>query len=355
MATFDFMLLPLGKSSASAPIFIVGTGRCGTTLLRLILNRHRQLAILGESHALFKDLRYGPLSSERSLARFCRDWTISFLHCTPRPDVMQSAELRTRLVRAASYAEAISVTASYYASLEGKSRWGEQSPGEVQHLGKIVKAFPNAKIIHMTRDPRATVHSFILHTRKAAFSAANIYNTAKYWARCEHLANAFHTLSPQNIKRVRYEDLVADPRTTVRDICGFVGVAFEEAMLETASTALRYAPKGDDGRVLGSHQGLLENVSAAETAKWKQALSPQAVRLIEAATWKWLVARGYAGPVRPRMARLFLEIGWQFDRFKLGAQHIALRAYWIARLLFEYVTNPVTVPEEQAETREATR
>lgn len=267
---------------------------------------------------------------------------------------MQSGELKTRLASATSYAEAISITASYYARLEGKSRWGEQSPGEVQHLDKIVRAFPDAKIIHMTRDPRATVHSFVFHMRNAAFNTTNIYNTAKYWVRCERLANAFHDRSPQNIKRVRYEDFVAEPQATVRDICSFIGVEFEEAMLDTASTASRYAPRDGDGRVSASHKGLLENISTSEMTKWQQALSPYAIKLIEAATWKWLVKQGYVGiPTAPPkiglLRTLILEIGWQFDRLKLGIPHVALRGYWVARLVFEYVASALAAPQENEE------
>ena len=334
----DRAVIPLGRLDAVSPVYIVGTGRCGSTLLRLMLNRHAQLAILGEPHSLSRRLRYGRLDGKRSLARFCRDWTVMFRERSPYPDIMQSFDLRCALVHTESFAQAVDTVASYYALMEGKQRWGEKSPGEVQHLSRIVKAFPNARIIHITRDPRAQVFSAITNSRGRAFTATHVYNTAKYWVHCEELAYQFRARRPQNIMQVRYEDLVTSPRETASAICSFLGIAFEETMLDTASAAQRYAPKDADGQVMEAHKRLLVNVNAVALTEWRQSLPTRSVALVEAVTWKWLAALGYArggAPELGALSKFVLEIGWCFDRLRRATEHVLFRAFWVARLFVE--------------------
>lgn len=341
---FDRVVIPLGSLETVSPVFIVGTGRCGSTLLRLMLNRNSQLAVLGEAYSLTRRLRYSRLDSKPSLARFCRDWTIFFRERSPYPDVMQSCDLKKELVHTETFAQAIDVVASYYAKLDGKQRWGEKSPGVVQHLFTIVKAFPNARIIHMTRDPRAQVCSFIINSRRGVFTDVDVYNTAKYWAHCEELARRFRARRPQNIIQLRYEDLVASPRETVSAICAFLGIAFEEAMLDTASTALRYAPKNADGQVMEAHKRLLVNINAAAVTGWRQTLPARSTALVEAVTWKWLTALGYAEGAAPELSafrRFALEICWYFDCLERATERLLFRTFWVARLFVDKVAAPL--------------
>lgn len=254
--------------------------------------------------------------------------------------MMQSDELRSKLTRAASYAEAVDIVASHYAKLEGKSRWGKKVPVGVQHLRTILRAFPNAKIIYMVRDPRAVVCSFISSERNPAFNFQNVYNKAKYWAKCEQLADKFQKFSPQNMKQVKYEDLIAKPEAVVRNICSFIGVDFEKTMLDTASTAWQYAPKGADGHVMAAHKELLKSINASRVETWKEELLPRLVSLIEVVTRKWLARRGYtesfsAQPQVSAGRTIVLEIGWHIDKLRHIIHRSCLKVFWIARVLTE--------------------
>ncbi len=335
---------PLGEVASIAPVFIVGSGRCGTTLLRLILNRHRTLAILGETSPLARSRRHGPLAHTPSLNRFCKDWTLTLRKSSPHPEMIQSAKLRSKLATASCYAEAIDLTVSHYAAIEGKTCWGYKSPEDVQRLGKIVRAFPNAKIIHMTRDPRAVVRSFLVKERRA-FNFTNLYYVARYWAKCERLADRFEKFAPQKIRRIRYEDLIERPEATVRDICSFIGVDFEDRMLEVSASAQKYAPKLPDGQLDPAHRELLKPINAAPMAKWKKDFSLPMVGLIEVAARNWLTRRGYTEmlgrPPKVGVLRLCaLEIGWQIDKLRHFVRRFSLMAFWTVRACFEWVQTP---------------
>ena len=329
-----------GEIASTAPVFIVGSGRCGTTLLRLILNRHHALAILGEPSPFSKSRRYGPLFHAPSLDRFCKDWTVTLLKSSPHPDMMQSAALRRKLATAACYAEAIDLAASHYAAIEGKTRWGYKAPEDVQRLKEIVTTFPNAKILHVTRDPRAVVHSFLVK-EKRAFHSINLYYVAKYWAKCERLADRFEGFAPQKIKRIRYENLVERPEATVRDICSYIGVDFEDHMLEVSASAMEYAPKLPDGQLDPAHRELLKPINVSPMAKWKRDFSPPMIGLIEMAAGNWLTRRGYTEMLgsAPNMGALrlsVLELGWQIDKLRHFVQRFSLTVFWTVRVFFEH-------------------
>lgn len=61
-----------------SPVFIVGAGRSGTTLLQLALNMHPKLAVFGETQAFFRYRKYGSLKQPQYLTRFLRDWRLIF-------------------------------------------------------------------------------------------------------------------------------------------------------------------------------------------------------------------------------------------------------------------------------------
>jgi hypothetical protein len=286
--------MPLGSDTSCAPIFIVGCGRSGTTLLRLIINRHPELAIFGETGAFFRDRKYAFLSNPRALNRFIKDWRIVVEQESPYPRLMSSGSLIKSLSRAESYAATMSLIMEEFAEAEKKSVWGEKTPSHVLQLPKLFTAYPKARVIHITRDPRAVVSSASVYLDHGNFNRANIYRTACHWVRCERAIDSFIAKSPEKIALVRYEELVTRPESIVCDLCGFLGVQYDNKMLDISSTAQRYAPKTSAGGDIMSHQlGLLRNVNADSLDKWRTALSPELIALIESATAPWFERRGY--------------------------------------------------------------
>jgi len=277
----------------------VGCGRSGTTLLRLIINRHPDLAIFGESAAFFRDRKYGYLSNPRALQRFIKDWSSAAAQHSPYPQLMESERLRSALARAETYVGATTLIMQEFARAEQKSVWGEKTPAHVTRLEKIFAAYPKARVIHITRDPRAVVSSATIHLGNGRFEPAGAYAIARYWVRCEAEIQKFVARFPDKIAMIRYEDLVTQTEAVVRRLCEFLGVIYDNGMLDIAASAQRYAPKTEaGGEILRNHLGLTKNINAGALDNWRETLRPELTALVENATAPWFDRRGYTAAAK---------------------------------------------------------
>jgi hypothetical protein len=128
----------------------------------------------------------------------------------------------------------------------GETHWCEKTPGNVNHASKILRYFGAAgRFLHIVRDGRDVVCS--IHPSRPD----------TYWVRPQRwvrdVAAGRACEGTAGFKTIRYEDLVADPRSTLVDICDFVGLAFEESLLrypESASVRKSGAWFGDDAQPL---------------------------------------------------------------------------------------------------------
>lgn len=91
---------------------------------------------------------------------------------------------------------------------------------------QILADFPTGSVVHVVRNP----YSGFADTRKRPFPLS----LARYtwtWNLCQHMALTYAERFPQNFHLVRFEDLVADPRKTVQDLCQRLGLSFSENVL----------------------------------------------------------------------------------------------------------------------------
>jgi hypothetical protein len=330
--------LPLGVDNSSSPVFVVGCGRSGTTLLRLILNKHPHLAMFGESSAFFRLGRYGSLQNRGSLRRFVRDWNFAFASQTPYSGILDSHELRSKLCKVHSHADAISTIMWEFAAREKKKNWGEKTPAHVHKADTILRAYPKAKIIHITRDPRAVVRSALLSFTSGPFLLRDAYNIAMYWVKCERTIERVQQSHPHQVKLIKYEDLVSNPEATIVEICDFVGIDYDAGMLDTASSASRYAPRegGSGGEVIKIHQGLLTNINSNALLKWRDDLSDEIIAAVQLASRAWLLKRNYKVEAvkYPSLLRIkILEGLWCTSEASRFCREISRSTYWRARVL----------------------
>jgi tetratricopeptide (TPR) repeat protein len=209
--------------------FIVGAIRSGTTLLRLMLDSHPDMAIPPETsfpepflEGAGDALTDGPaLAAELAEMKKFADFGIS-------PEALVAA------LPAGSFPVADGLRAFYltYAARFSKTRWGDKSPGYVASMREVERLFPEASFIHVIRDGRDTLVSqrdaksgLFRNTERDA--AAH----ARYWQRCILKGRA---QSPELARymEVRYERLVRETEAVLREVCAFLGLAFHPAMLE---------------------------------------------------------------------------------------------------------------------------
>ena len=137
-----------------------------------------------------------------------------------------------------------------YADLHGKARWGDKRPLYFQEVDVLLRLFPDAQIVHIVRDPRATVASLATMPWWPYDSVGSMAT----WAQADYCARRDRRrLPPDVFTMISYEALVADPEPELRRLCAFLDEDFDPAML----AAQRGAARGAGRQALAREPGLV--------------------------------------------------------------------------------------------------
>ena len=114
-------------------------------------------------------------------------------------------------------------------------------PVDIGHIPELLAWFPDCKIMHITRDPRAlamsktndpsgTAIKVLQHPRTAwIIKKVSVWLAITLYRRTSRLHLLFRHLN--NYRLFRYEDLLAEPEKTLRDLCQFIDVEFTDDLL----------------------------------------------------------------------------------------------------------------------------
>ena len=174
------------------PLFILGTERSGSNLLRLILDSHPRIVIPHPPHVMryFTPLveRYGDLADAARFRRLVDDvLTLVRAHIHPWPWVPDAEDLvrRARVVPGGDKPDLFSVYAALHEAVRDHQlgpdggRWGCKSTFMIDHVDRIVAEWPGARLLWLYRDPRDVAAS----SRQSVFSAFHPWMTARLWDR----------------------------------------------------------------------------------------------------------------------------------------------------------------------------
>ncbi len=218
-------------SPAEPPVFVVGCGRSGTTMLRLMLDAHPELAIPGESHfliTLWKGLgrftEAGRLDAEALVREAMRSHQFRYW------GVDEDAVLRrVRALRDPGFADAVTALYMAYADLHGKRRWGDKTPQYVRSIPELSRIFDGSKFVHVIRDGRDVASSYLA----VEWGPPNVWRAAEIWRRDVSAGmRAGRALGPERYTEVRYEELVRATPDVLRRLCGFLELIYEPVMLD---------------------------------------------------------------------------------------------------------------------------
>jgi hypothetical protein len=125
-----------------------------------------------------------------------------------------------------TYAAVLDTMLSVYATRHGKPRWSEKTP--LQEPGMIWHLFPDAKVVHIVRDPRECIASNL----KLPWVEGTAVSLARWWHSFT-LASIFAGANKgcTQYLRIRYEDLARDPHTALKLVCSFLDEPFEPEMV----------------------------------------------------------------------------------------------------------------------------
>ncbi len=267
------------------PVFIAGPDRSGTTLMFALLASHPNLSMVRRTNFWrYFHRRYGDLSDPANLDR-CLDDLVRYRRL--RPLAPDAARIRSEFLEGPpTYGRLLALLHEHHAERQGKTRWGDKSLHSEHHASRIFAEFPDARIVHMLRDPRDRYASTIKrHGRDVHRPAA----AAARWRMSTKAAERNAARWPDRYLRVRYEDLVRAPETTMRLVCSFIAEPYAPEMLEMGGAPTH--------RVAGANSsfGDLEPgaISTKGIGRYRTILSPEELRFLETTLGRTEVAAGY--------------------------------------------------------------
>ncbi|MGI9019801.1 MAG: sulfotransferase family protein [Solirubrobacterales bacterium] len=204
--------------------FVVGHGRSGTTLLRLMLDAHPELAIPPETQFLPQLIQVAkePGATADSVCDVLvghRRWEDFGIDA----DEMRAA---WRGLEPFDLREGVRLFYRAYAERHGKPRWGDKSPGYGWNMPPIDNLLPEARFIHLIRDGRDVTLSLLAKHENPPTPRQQ----AKHWIKRVAQTRRQGT-RVRHYMELHYEDLLDDPERQLRRICDFSELEFDEAML----------------------------------------------------------------------------------------------------------------------------
>ena len=281
------------------PFFVVGADRSGTTMLRLILNRHPELAIPPESHFLVPLLAALPLRTKLTADQL--KCAADIITRCPSFSTWRTTtqELGETFCRQGEPTLATLVDAAFRLEIAvtGKLQWGDKTPAYAGLIEPLHELFPHARFVHIVRDGRDVSISL----RKRQWHGWTEYQRARYWSSVVLAADAAgHRIGSDRYMRVAYEDLVLSCESTVRRLCDFLRIEFHPVMIAFHEDASQHI--ADFERRSGIHEKLTRPPRPSDVGRWRQESSAVRVWLFEAIAGGALeqvgIARRYRGAAR---------------------------------------------------------
>ena len=196
---------------ADAPIFVLGQPRTGTTLIERIISSHSQVHSSGELQ------QFG--MAVRRLSK----------HTDPR-------RFSKQLFESALELDCARVGAVYMEStrrVQGDTpRFVDKLPQNYLYIPMILKALPNARIVHLTRDPMdACFASYKQLFADAYLHSYDLEEMARHHCRYRRLMAAWRERFPGRFLDISYEETVSDLEPNARRLIEFLGLPWEDACL----------------------------------------------------------------------------------------------------------------------------
>lgn len=249
-------------------IFVVGNSRSGTTMLGRMLGRNTLVHKFPELHLFGPCIPHGEesraLSKDESIRVFT--WLLDVserkLHATREPGkyVSQATQLSEQFFKTGASAWDL-----YYhfvlweAGRNNKAIPCEDLPGNVFKMEQILDKFPEARIVHVVRDPRDVLLSQKNRHRRRKLGGGYVKRKEmlRFWANYHPLlisrlwknaVTAGLRVQDPRIMTVHFEELLRDPLTEIKKICQHAGIPFEEDMLNVPQVGSSMR-KDDPGRL----------------------------------------------------------------------------------------------------------
>ena len=281
-------------------IFMIGTQRSGSNLLRLMLNELPRIAAPHPPHILQRLMplvpNYGDLDKRGNFTQLVED-VCRLVELNPVPWEGVTLKRRNVLMRCRRHTLMAVYEAVYNTMAEAwnAGSWCCKSMSNIHYLPQIEAHFRSPRYIYLYRDGRDVAVSF----RKAVVGEKHYYHIAREWAATQQLALGMRErIGPDRFFSISYESLTSQPEPSMRRLCKFLGIRFNASMLEFY--------KSDEARRAADSSALWGNVvkpiMADNTRKFLRDASEIDIRIFESVAGDMLDSLNYERLYVPRGA-----------------------------------------------------
>lgn len=271
-------------------VFVCGALRSGTTLLRLMIEGHPGLSNPGEMDFLFErpPLKGGARDMEAYEREIARNRVFVGQNLKFSHGLEYEPQVRDFIRQLRKPGKRLTINVH-------------------RHFDRIPSIFPNARYVHLLRDPRDAAKSAI-----GMGWAGNVFHGVDHWINSERSFEALAAKAPSlGIFQIKNEELIKDPQASLTRLCDFLGVAYDKSMLDYPSRSTYGPPEP----------------KLAE--QWRSGLSTKDLGLIEGKAGRMLVARGYelsgSTAITPNgLERTYLRIANSWGRWRFSVRRNGL-------------------------------
>lgn len=273
------------------PIFMIGTQRSGSNLLRLMLNQLPEIAAPHPPHILPRMVpllkEYGDLSIDANFSQLVEDvCRLVELNPVPWTGVLLDRAEIARRCRERNIAAVHGAVYDVCAEAKGAKTWCCKSLANINYVPQIEAYFGKPKYIYLYRDGRDVAVSF----SKAVVGEKHFYHIARDWAATQELALKLRgMIEPSRFMSLSYEDLTNNPEPTAMKLCDFLDVSYCDDMMNFHRT--------EEAKRAASSSELWVNVTSPvmnhNTQKFLREASQQDLRIFESVAGHILDALGY--------------------------------------------------------------
>jgi hypothetical protein len=253
--------------NAKGPVFVVGYPRSGTTLLLHILMSSGEFPTYTFTETHFFShyyRRFGRLSNRENRKKFTAALYAS--NWFQRSGVTVEQVERAVESDRASYESYFGAIMDLLAMSQGKQRWLEKTPWHMLYVPEIRRAFPNAKLLLIVRDPRDVVLSIEGYGWKGGVWAGPVRRAIAWkW----HMSWLHRILRRRDTDwlLVKYEDLVGNTAGELARINEFLGLSITAEALTTANV-------GVVGKANSAFKDASPGISTTPVGRWRDKLPP---------------------------------------------------------------------------------
>jgi hypothetical protein len=285
-------------------IFVVGVARSGTTMLRFLLESSPRIAIARENHFMghvfgrrgarhfFR--RAGDIADDDAVRRvvdmiYSGEYERVSGWRKPSPywywlkdNVARDEVEATLLAEERTERGMFRAFMRIYADQAGKPVMGEKTPVHLNYTDTLLEWFPEAKVIHMLRDPRAVYVSDRYRRQSRArwpytwldkvpllLESYLLVLTVFAWSRAVRLHPRLAKQYPDNYRLFRFEDVVTKPDEMLPEVFSFLGVEMPQGEWSVGLTAKHGMRSSDEG------------IDPNAASRWRERIHPFAKRFLE--------------------------------------------------------------------------